>query len=58
MKVGIFGKSVLTLMLPIVLAWSVLSRLWIETKSIPFFIYTDLRQEWDAYKRTMKEGIL
>lgn len=51
-------RTAMVLILPFSVLAAVLLRIWIEVRSIPKFVYWDVRMEIDSFKSAFRKGTL
>jgi hypothetical protein len=50
----IAGKFIVVLIFPPIVFLTILVRLWLEVKSVPFLVWCDVKGEWDSFMGAMK----
>lgn len=48
-------KIFFLLIFPFVLIWAICARILDEVKGIPRYVWCDICQEWDTFKRIMRD---
>jgi hypothetical protein len=51
---AIVGRPVLLVIMVICVPWTIIDRIWTEVKSIPFYVWCDLRQLGSEFWRDFK----
>ena len=47
-------RLLMTVIFPFAVVWAVITRIWGEIKSIPFYCWNDVRGEWGTLKDQWK----